>query len=107
MALLNTDYKNILDFEKQLSNKFKFALSDFCETHYEVVKQLEYLKEKGEQSKPAKIIDIEENKGMGGFWELALEISKKFTLKYSNEEWEESDWFTTLWDFIELELEAK
>jgi hypothetical protein len=71
---------------------------DWHETHYEVVKHLVL----NEDLFLDKIEDSErQDKGTGGIWVLAKDITNAFQEQYQDELWEEGDYYETLWDFID------
>ena len=72
---------------------------ELLETHYEIVAAF-YT----HQESP-KLIDIEENKGRGGMYMYAQELTEEFHEKYKDTLWgEELDWHDTLDEFLKEKL---
>lgn len=71
---------------------------DWHETHYEVTKHIVL-------NEDMFLDDIEDSKrqdkGTGGMWSLAKDITNDFQKKYLDEEWIDLDYYDTLWDFID------
>lgn len=77
--------------------KFIGDFEDWQEVHYEVVSHLVI----NEDLYLDKIDNSErQDKGTGGMWVLAKDITNDFQKEYLNEEWIELDYYETLWDFI-------
>ena len=74
------------------------SFEDWHETHYEVVKHIVLNEDlflyKIEQSN-------REDKGIGGMWVLAKDITNDFQKKFKYEEWIDLDHYETLWSFID------
>lgn len=77
--------------------KYTGDFEDWHETHYEVVKHFVL----NEDIFLDKIDDSErQDKGTGGMWVLAKDITEAFQKEYENEIWNELDYYETLWNFI-------
>lgn len=70
---------------------------DWHENHYEVVRILlnneDYFLDKIEESE-------RKDKGMGGMWILAKDITNSFQESYLTESWTDLDWYDTLEGFV-------
>jgi hypothetical protein len=71
---------------------------DWHETHYEVAKHLilneDLFLERLEESS-------RKDKGTGGMWVLAKDITNSFQKLHKDGLWEEGDYYETLWSFID------
>lgn len=78
--------------------KYIGDFEDWHETHYEVVKHLvtneDLFLDKIEESSRL-------DKGTGGMWVLAKDITNAFQERYEDGLWEEGDYYETLWLFID------
>jgi hypothetical protein len=69
--------------------------SDYLETHYEVVAYF-YNNQENEF-----LLSVENDKGRGGMWELAEELTNQFHSKYDGITWGKTlDWHDTVNDFL-------
>lgn len=80
---------------EQLDNR-----TSFLETHYEVVAKLVLLEERGD----ARVVLCRENLGIGGMYELAEDLSKKFQELHKDEDWVSNDFFDEIDAFLEDEI---
>jgi hypothetical protein len=88
---------------------FPNGLTSYLETYYEVVDFISlYLSGTnilyGINGSSNKIESLHNSVGHGGLWELAKELTDKFELQYTDEEWIDRDWFETIEDFLKKEL---
>ena len=71
--------------------------TEYLETHFEVVRELveaeEWALRMLEKSN-------RQDKGVGGLWVLAEEITDAFQEKYKNEDWIKLNWLETVWEFV-------
>ena len=78
-------------------SKFIGDFEEWQETHFEVVRELlnneDLFLDKIENSE-------RQDKGTGGMWTLAKDIANAFQKEYKDENWEDKEWYNTLWDFI-------
>lgn len=80
---------------EQLDNR-----TSFLETHYEVVAKLVLLEERGD----ARVVLCRENLGIGGMYELAEDLSKKFEELHKDEDWISKDFFDEIDAFLDEEI---
>lgn len=83
----------------------KFDLTNWAETHHEVVLQVHRaleneLKAVGTgKPEPNSLLYFQEEQGRGYMWELCIDITKKFEEKHKETEWD-GDFFDTLEVFV-------
>ena len=76
---------------------FPNGFTSWYETHHEIVSSVYWHVENGKNSIAAQ---IQSDKGRGGLYELAKELTDQFEEEYKDETWEETDWFETLEEFL-------
>jgi hypothetical protein len=74
--------------------------SDFLEAHYEIVSMLERMRSLPEPMQPPLIRDINEERGTGGFWEYAEELTKEFHAATHGRDWLDGDFFEEVERFV-------
>lgn len=78
-------------------------LEEYLETHYEVVLEIERIHNSDEPY--GIVLKVLEEKGSGGLYQLAEELTNKFHAKHKDIEWGiELDWLDTLEKFLKEEL---
>lgn len=83
--------------------KFPNGIENYLETHFEIVQAitLEYMNPEPR----GRVQEEHDERGHGGLYMLAEELTDKFEQQYRNVQWgEDLDWFDTLEVFIENEL---
>lgn len=86
-------------FEPKAAFK-EYDLSDLLETHYEVVSAIERAYMQPEESWPQVLIDIQNQQGTGGKWELAKEITLEFEKANQGRQWD-GEFFEEIESFIQ------
>lgn len=71
-------------------------MEDYLETHFEVVAELMYQLEEIELPE---LVEIYEQKGRGGLWDLAKNITDEFETTHKDREWD-GEWMDKLHKFI-------
>ena len=84
--------------ERGLGRPACLYLVEWAETHYEVIERLQ------ESEHPA-IEQRENERGRGGMWELAFEITQAFVDQHQDRDWN-GDWFDTLDAFVPRHLDT-
>lgn len=77
-------------------------MEDYLETHFEVVVELMYQLEI--QENPGLLL-LYEQRGRGGLWELAKDITDEFESLNKNREWKDGEWFDKIYEFISNKLD--
>lgn len=92
----------------KLADKFPNGISDYLETYYEIVCEITQSINMGGYSK---IVEhIQEEKGRGGLYDLAEELTDKFEHTYEGVEWGINDdvqYFDAIDKFLNEELYEK
>jgi hypothetical protein len=83
--------------KKSLPNGFR----DWAETHHEIVCTIHALITN--DTMPVKLLDIIENDGLAGLYDLAIDLTNEFCNTYENEEWD-GDWVDTIIYFTNIKL---
>jgi hypothetical protein len=78
-------------------------LEEYLETHYEIVKEIEYIHQSDEMY--GRVLRVSEEKGFTGLYLLAKELTDLFHSRYKNIVWGmELEWFDTIEEFLKEEL---
>lgn len=77
-------------------NKFPNGITDYLETHHEVVAYLTSTVD----NKGSLAFQTKRDWGAGGLYELAEKLTDEFEKKHKGEEWIEKDYFVELEKFI-------
>jgi hypothetical protein len=83
--------------KKSLPNGFR----DWAETHHEIVCTIHALITN--DTMPVKLLDIIEEDGLAGLYNLAIDLTNEFCNTYENEEWD-GDWVDTIIYFTNIKL---
>jgi hypothetical protein len=83
--------------KKSLPNGFR----DWAETHHEIVCTIHSLITN--DTMPVKLLDIIEEDGLAGLYDLAIDLTNEFCNTYENEEWD-GDWVDTIIYFTNIKL---
>ena len=73
----------------------------WIETHFEVVSGIQSSLLLDNNNKA---IQIQEEQGTGGLYELSEELTDAFEKEHENDNWEENDFFQTIEEFLEKHL---
>ena len=76
---------------------------DWAETHHEIVCTIHALITN--DTMPVKLLDIIDAEGMGGLYDLGIDLTNEFCNIYENEDWGGGDWVDTIIGFIKLKLQ--
>ena len=75
---------------------------DWAETHHEIVCTIHALIDN--DTMPVRLMDIIENDGLTGLYDLGISLTNEFCNIYENREWN-GDWVDTIIEFINLKLQ--
>jgi hypothetical protein len=84
--------------KKLLPNGFR----DWAETHHEIVCTIHALITN--DTMPLKLLDIIDAEGMGGLYDLGIDLTNEFCNTYENRVWD-GDWVDTIIEFINAKLQ--
>ena len=76
---------------------------DWAETHHEIVCTIHAFI--NNDTMPNKLLDIVDKDGLGGLYELGIELTNEFCNTYENEDWGGGDWLDTIIYFTKLKLQ--
>jgi hypothetical protein len=84
---------------------FPNGFTSWMETHHEIVKVINQIENSYSYDNTNIVVKTHEEKGLGGIYELAEELTDKFEKENKGVVWgEEIEFFDTLETFIENEL---
>ena len=82
---------------------FPNGFTSWCETHFEICANIGIALANSSPFLPDRLEKVHQEKGHGGMYELAEELTDKFEEKYKDREWD-GDFFDTIEEFIEEEF---
>ena len=83
-------------------SKLPKGFREWAETHHQIVCTIHALI--NNDTMPNKLLDIVDKDGLGGLYELGIELTNEFCRIYENEEWD-GDWVDTIIYFTNLKLQ--
>jgi hypothetical protein len=75
---------------------------EWAETHHEIVCTIHALITN--DTMPTRLLDIIDEEGMGGLYDLGIDLTNEFCNTYKNREWD-GDWIDTIIDFVNKKLQ--
>lgn len=94
---------NLLDaVQDEQEDKFPNGLSNWIETHHEIVKEVERIRNLDEDEQPLIILNLD---GIGGAWALAENLTDKFEQEHKGVEWD-GEWFNAIDEFLTNEFKG-
>ena len=75
---------------------------EWVETHHEIVCTIHALITN--DTMPTRLLDIIDDEGMGGLYDLGIELTTDFCNTYKDREWN-GDWIDTIIDFVNEKLQ--
>ena len=83
-------------------SKLPKGFREWAETHHQIVCTIHALI--NNDTMPNKLLDIVDKDGLGGLYELGIELTNEFCRIYENEEWD-GDWVDTIIYFTNIKLQ--
>ena len=83
-------------------SKLPKGFREWAETHHQIVCTIHALI--NNDTMPNRLLDIVDKDGLGGLYELGIELTNEFCRIYENEEWD-GDWVDTIIYFTNLKLQ--
>ena len=83
-------------------SKLPKGFREWAETHHQIVCTIHALI--NNDTMPNRLLDIVDKDGLGGLYELGIELTNEFCRIYENEEWY-GDWVDTIIEFTNLKLQ--
>jgi hypothetical protein len=87
---------------KKSKDVLKHGFRDWAETHHEIVCTIHAMIDN--DTIPTRLLDIIDSEGMGGLYDLGIELTNEFCNTYENREWN-GDWVDTIIEFTNLKLQ--
>jgi len=87
---------------------FVNGFESWAETHHEIALEIERLTQ-NENSCPLGLLNLYEEKGIGGMYLFAIKLTDEFETLYEGVEWEggtENDYFETLENFLSMKFNS-
>lgn len=81
---------------------FKTGFREWAETHHEIVCTIHAMIDN--ETMPARLERILDKEGLGGMYDLGIDLTNEFCNTYENEEWD-GDWIDTIIYFTNLKLQ--
>ena len=83
-------------------SKLPKGFREWAETHHQIVCTIHAMI--NNDTMPNRLLDIVDKDGLGGLYELGIELTNEFCRIYENEEWD-GDWVDTIIEFTNLKLQ--
>lgn len=83
-------------------SKLPKGFREWAETHHQIVCTIHALI--NNDTMPNRLLDIVDKDGLGGLYELGIELTNEFCRVYENEEWD-GDWVDTIIYFTNIKLQ--
>jgi len=83
-------------------SKLPKGFREWAETHHQIVCTIHAMI--NNDTMPNRLLDIVDKDGLGGLYELGIELTNEFCRIYENEEWD-GDWVDTIIQFTKLQLQ--
>ena len=83
-------------------SKLPKGFREWAETHHQIVCTIHAMI--NNDTMPNRLLDIVDKDGLGGLYELGIELTNEFCRIYENEEWD-GDWVDTIIYFTNLKLQ--
>jgi hypothetical protein len=100
-VLLVSSMLNQLAYNKS-KGILKHGFRAWVETHHEIVCTIHALITN--DTMPTRLLDIIDDEGMGGLYDLGIELTTDFCNTYKDREWN-GDWVDTIIEFTNLKLQ--
>jgi hypothetical protein len=83
-------------------SKLPKGFREWAETHHQIVCTIHAMI--NNDTMPNRLLDIVDKDGLGGLYELGIELTNEFCRIYENEEWD-GDWVDTIIYFTNIKLQ--
>ena len=93
---------NLLNQLASKKAKLPKGFREWAETHHQIVCTIHAMI--NNDTMPNKLLDIVDKDGLGGLYELGIELTNEFCRIYENEEWD-GDWVDTIIYFTNIKLQ--
>jgi hypothetical protein len=87
---------------KKVKQSLPNGFRDWAETHHEIVCTIHALIDN--DTMPTRLLDIIDEEGMAGLYDLGIDLTNEFANTYENREWN-GDWVDTIIEFTNLKLQ--
>jgi hypothetical protein len=87
---------------KKVKQSLPNGFRDWAETHHEIVCTIHALITN--DTMPTRLLDIIDEEGMAGLYDLGIDLTNEFANTYENREWN-GDWVDTIIEFTNLKLQ--
>ena len=106
-SVTQEEYNLVSNVLNQLASKkanvtLPKGFRDWAETHHEIVCTIHALITN--DTMPVKLLDIIDAEGMGGLYDLGIDLTNEFCNTYENRIWD-GDWVDTIIEFTNLKLQ--
>jgi hypothetical protein len=96
-VLLVSNVLNVLASKKVVKNGFR----EWAETHHEIVCTIHAMIDN--ETMPAGLEKVIDKEGLGGLYDLGIDLTNEFCNTYVNHVWD-GDWIDTIIEFINVKL---
>ena len=83
-------------------SKLPKGFREWAETHHQIVCTIHAMI--NNDTMPNRLLDIVDKDGLGGLYELGIELTNEFCRIYENEEWD-GDWVDTIIYFTNIKIQ--